>query len=100
MMISCYYIELKENNDEKLLDFFHRKILDSSSSNLWRRMFLWLRHIHIIALITLFAIGSSDLNNLQNIGYAIFFVWYTAKTDSYRKSGWVLTVFVSLFILS
>ena len=64
MMISCYHIELKENHDEKLLDFFQRKILDDKSSNLWRRMFLWLRHIQIIALISLFCIGSSDMNNL------------------------------------
>ena len=51
-------------------------------------------------LMFLFIRGfSSSINNLQNLGYMIFFVVYTAYENIYRKTSKLLCLFTAFFII-
>lgn len=49
-------------------------------------------------MVALFINGSEKLNRAKNLGFMIFFVMYTANEQLYRKTGWVLILFISFFI--
>ena len=57
-------------------------------------MFLATRHAHSFLLFFLFVRGFSNLNNVLNLGYLIFFAVYTAYENVYRKSSVILVLFV------
>jgi len=45
MMVSCFYLEIKENYANKLLHFFRKRIEDRSRSDIWRHLYLFLRYV-------------------------------------------------------
>jgi len=62
-------------------------------------VFFFVRHIQSVTLLTLFLIGIADFNNLQNLGFMIFFVIYTAYEEVYRRTSKLLILFIGFFIL-
>ena len=65
--------------------------------------FIWLffacRWAHIIILISLFVKGVLSLNCINNLGYMAFFAIYTAYEGVYRRTGKILIIFSSIFII-
>ena len=69
-----------------------------NGSTLSKLFFFALRHIQKVVLFLLFINSSSDLNNFQHLGNMLFFVVYSTYESAYRKTGKLLTVFVSFFL--
>jgi hypothetical protein len=59
-----------------------------------------MRYIQSIVLMFLFLNGITNINNMKNLGFMIFFVVYTAYVDIYRKTSALLILFISFFIAS
>jgi hypothetical protein len=43
--------------------------------------------------------GCSNLNNFKNLGYVLFFCFYTAYEDFYRKTCALLILFIATYIV-
>jgi hypothetical protein len=80
------------------MESFESKIVDPKSSNLWKFVFFGLKNIQTVVLIILFINGSDHINNLENLGYMLFFVIYTTYEKLYRKTSKLLTIFISFII--
>lgn len=100
MMISCFRINesLEKQKTSGLLSFFKKRLLDPRFSNSWKLIFFFLRYVQSVVLLTLFFNGITNLNNVKNLGYMLFFVVYTAYEEVYRKTSWMLILFNSFFI--
>jgi len=98
-MLSCFILEFKNNDKEKSYRFFIKRIREPKYSKMWKLVFVSLKYIHVIVLGLLFAYGCSNLNNFKNLGYMLFFCFYTAYETLYRKTCWILIVFISIFIV-
>jgi hypothetical protein len=61
-------------------------------------VFFGLKHIQTIVLVMLFLNGSDNINNLESLGFMLFFVIYTTYEQLYRRTSKVLTIFVASFI--
>jgi hypothetical protein len=62
-------------------------------------LYLCLGHLHVIILLILLLESITSLNNLENIGFMVFFVVYAASETIYRKTSFLLVIFISFFIL-
>lgn len=93
------YIKRVDNvkTENRLIRFFKDKIKNKKVGWIW--VFFSLRWIHVIILISLFIKGILNLNCINNLGYMGFFAIYTAYEDIYRKTGRILILFSSIFIL-
>ena len=98
-MISCYIVTFKREKD-KLYQFFKKRINDPRFSDNWKLIFFASRYVQAIVLLTLFLNGISDINNMKNLGFMVFFVVYTAYEEVYRKTSRLLTLFISMFIVT
>jgi hypothetical protein len=99
MMISALRIVQKdEQNTHPMLKFFKKRV--ETGSNFWKLLFYSLKHVQLVVLIVLFAIGSSNINNAKNMGYMLFFMIYTAFEELFRKTAVLLIIFNSSFILA
>jgi len=96
---SCYLLATENQDKNKLLSFFRKRITDPRFSNIWKVLFVCTKYAQSIMLLLLFVSGLEHLNTLKNLGYMIFFVVFTAYEWLYRKTSWVLSVFISFFIL-
>lgn len=47
----------------------------------------------------MFIYGLRDLNTVQNLGFMIFFVVFTAYEKLYRRTSVLLVLFISIFIV-
>ena len=74
-----------------------KKLSDKNSNFLWQLFFYILKRIHIPLLLVIFLFGLQEFN-IFYIGLLYFFVMYTSSLATYRKSGYVLVVYASLFI--
>lgn len=102
MFPSCYAKISLGNERNKMLVFFERKCLENHTgfSNIWKYIFFSMRYIQAMMLAFLFIRGfSTSINNLQNLGYMIFFVIYTAYESIYRRSSKLLCLFTAAFIV-
>lgn len=100
MMISSYLKRIDNQSVENgLIRFFRQRISSKNPSMKWIWVFLSCRYAHILVLIFLFQRGVSNLDCVNNLGFLIFFVVYTGYEDIYRKTGYVLIFFTSVFIL-
>ena len=73
----------------------------TNKSNGWRYLYLSLRFVHNIFLLCIYvmAIASGNLNTMKNLGYIFFFIVYMANESLYRNTGFVLSLFISTFII-
>ena len=100
MFPSCYAMISLGNSKNKLLAFFETRCLEPKYSNKWKYIFFSMRYIQSLMLGFLFFRGfSTSINNLQNLGYMIFFVIYTAYEKLYRQTSWLLCLFTAFFII-
>lgn len=98
MMISAYIKKIDNTNVEnKLIRFFKIKIKEQKVG--WIYCFFACRYAHVLILISLFIKGVVKLNCFNNLGYMVFFAIYTAYENIYRKTGIVLMIFSSIFII-
>jgi len=98
MMISTYMRRLDNPNMENgLIRFFRTRIRAKQLRWIW--VFFSCRFTHVVILIYLFQRGVENLDCLNNLGYMVFFVIYTAYEGVYRQTGGVLIFFTSMFIL-
>lgn len=78
--------------------FIDRCTLPKYSKN-WKIIFMGSRYAQSILLFFLFVRGFSDLNNILNLGYLIFFAVYTAYENIYRRTCIILVLFVGTKIV-
>jgi len=99
MMISAYLKRIDNVNVENgLIRFFKIRIMRKQMGWIW--VFFALRWAHVVILILLFTKGVLNLNCINNLGYMGFFVIYTAYENIYRKTGTILIIFSSVFIVA
>jgi hypothetical protein len=79
-----------------MLNFFKVACIDPSYSKLWRVCFFSLKYLQNIVLLTLFFNGVSDINNIKNLAFMIFFVVFTAYEKLYRKFAFILTISICI----
>jgi hypothetical protein len=99
MQLSLYMVGRDAPKESYLIGFFRKRILDPRFSNLWKIAFYATRYIQSIALALMFVHGLRDLYTVQNLGFMIFFVIYTAYEELYRKTSVLLIIFISIFIV-
>jgi len=100
MMLSCMVIEARSRESDKLFSFFQKRINDPRFSHIWKIFFICLKYVQNIVLLLLFFNGMEELNNLRNLGFMIFFCFYTAYEELYRKTSVLLIVFIGFFIIT
>jgi hypothetical protein len=99
MSIACFKLSFEFPQNKYIINIFIEKIYDKNCSIMWKFLFLFLKYIQSIVLITLFVQGSDNLNHLKNLGFMIFFVAYTASEKLYRSTSVFLTIFIAFFLL-
>jgi hypothetical protein len=99
MMLSCFILEFKSQDKEKIHRFFAKRIQDPKYSKGWKFLFYFLKYIHTFALLILAIYGGKNLNNLKNMGFMLFFCFYTAYESLYRKTCGLLITFIAIFIV-
>jgi hypothetical protein len=99
MMISCFVLEYKSNDKAKIERFFAKRLSEDKYSKVWKFVFYFLKYIHTFTLFVLFIYGCKKLNNFKNLGFMLFFCFYTAYEDLYRKTSVLLIIFISIFIV-
>jgi hypothetical protein len=82
-----------------LISFFRKRITDPRFSNMWKLVFFGTRYIQSFGLALMFVHGLRDLYTVQNLGFMIFFVVYTAYEELYRRTSVLLIIFISIFIV-
>jgi hypothetical protein len=98
MSVSSFKLLFDYKQEDVLKVLFTRKILSKNSTIRWRFLFFILKNIQILVLIVLFINGSGNLNKFKNLGFMIFFIAFTSSEQLYRKTGWILTLFIAFFI--
>lgn len=82
-----------------MISFFRKRITDPRFSNMWKLVFFGTRYIQSFGLALMFVHGLRDLYTVQNLGFMIFFVVYTAYEELYRRTSVLLIIFISIFIV-
>jgi hypothetical protein len=95
--VSCLFLSFRFDQDEELINFWKEKI--KNKRIFWMMLYLCLGHLHVIILLILLLESITSLNNLENIGFMVFFVVYAASETIYRKTSFLLVIFISFFIL-
>lgn len=99
MQLSCYFVSKDVVGESYLIAFFRKRITDPRFSNLWKIAFFGTRYIQSLALLLMFIHGLRDLYTVQNLGFMICFVVYTAYEELYRRTSVLLIIFISIFIV-
>jgi len=101
MMISCYKIcqDASKNSQHSMLSFMKKRLTDPRYSSTWKLVFFGMRYVQAIVLLLLFYSGMEKINNFQNLGFMLFFLLFTAYEDLYRRFGFLLSIFISIFIV-
>jgi len=99
MMLSCFVLEYKSQDKAKIERFFSKRIRDAKYAKSWKFLFVFLKYIHTVTLFVLFIYGCGQLNNFKNLGFMLFFCFYTAYEDLYRKTSVFLIIFISIFVV-
>lgn len=99
MSLSCFLLEYRSNDKEKIHRFFTKRIRDPKYSKGWKFIFYFLKYIHVFTLLVLAIYGCTNLNNVKNLGFMLCFCFYTAYESFYRKTCKVLIMFIATFIV-
>lgn len=102
MMFACISITQSQEDSEirsNLLRFFIDRCTQPKYSKNWKMVFLSTRYAQSVLLFFLFIRGITDLNNILNLGYLIFFAVYTAYENIYRKTSMILVLFIGQRII-
>jgi hypothetical protein len=51
-------------------------------------------------VLLIFVRGVRQINNAMNLGFMIFFVIFTAYESIYRRTGFLLIMYISVFVLA
>lgn len=97
-MISSYIKNIDSTNVENFMMAFFRKRV-RNKKYLWMVVFLASRYVQVPALLFFFWRGIGRLNAVNNLGFLFFFVLYSAYQKVYRHTGFLLVIFISIFIL-
>mmetsp|Transcript_34734 Transcript_34734/g.53328 ORF Transcript_34734/g.53328 Transcript_34734/m.53328 type:complete len:348 (-) Transcript_34734:7663-8706(-) len=98
MTISCFKLTFEYDQNKYLINQFKQKIMSKTASSGWLFLFFILRYIQQVVLIALFINGADNLNHFRNLGFMVFFVMFTAYETLYRRTSFLLTIFVGFFI--
>jgi hypothetical protein len=59
-----------------------------------------MKYLQNVVLLILFFNGVSDINNVKNLSFMIFFVVFTAYEKLYRKYAFILTISICIPIFA
>jgi hypothetical protein len=61
-------------------------------------LFLLSKYIQTAVLLGVFVMGLSALDEYKSLGFMVFFIVYTAYESVYRRTGFLLVIWISFFI--
>jgi len=96
LMINNYVNQLKVQKDDLRMMLFIR-LSGRNSTTFQHYSFFFLKYIHVFVLLIIFIIGIEDIN-IFYIGIMFLFIIFAPSSRTYRKSGKLLLIYVSLFI--
>ena len=95
MIAGLRRLNMEESNFVKNALFERMK--SEHTSVLWKFAFFGIKFLHMLALLTLFIVGSVEIN-LYHLGLLFFFIFYISSQALYRKTSMLLVIFASFFI--
>ena len=99
LLLSCMKLVQDHRQETLLKNFMYRKIKEGKSIG-WNFLYFFFKYVQCIVLVILFINGAGKLNNFRNLGFMIFFIVYSASEEAYRKTGNLLVIFLSYFIVA
>lgn len=87
-----------ESSKDAMVEYWCKKFAEKDSSMIWKVFFQFTQYSHVIMLASLYYISLKNLDNMRALTFMIFFTFYTASENLYRKTSWILSFYLCVLI--